>query len=212
MLEEKKLLIENQLRLLAASLGIEVAVSDINGFKNKHGWKTGLAKKLKVGNVNTISTWIRRGIPPARILEIDKVGIPREKWLRDEITQEMIKNAVLRKDPDKGHGGFSREEMATAVMDKEIPKDRVAKLPENDYDPFIRAVSGLKKIFDSGDTRVTETLLSNIAALGTASELLIKYRSLEKKVANLIKEHKPPEGKKERRKAWIVMKKAVELE
>lgn len=94
--------------------------------------------------------------------------------------------------------------------------------PEGADDPFAAAVSGLKQIFDSGDDRVCEAILANIGAFSFASQLLNKYRSLEKQVSkntdiiehlkDVIEEHKPPKGEEERRKAWIAMKKAIGLD
>jgi len=90
-----------QLRILASLLGIETLISDARGLKDFRGWESQLSDKLKLNSLSTLSTWIRRGkIPTARLYEIDRLGVPREKWHRDDINPTRLINALFRGDPD----------------------------------------------------------------------------------------------------------------
>ena len=52
--QTQKELVKNQLRLLAAAFGINIAIPHYEGWKDWHGWESELAKKLDLSGVNIL--------------------------------------------------------------------------------------------------------------------------------------------------------------
>ena len=111
-----------------------------------------------------------------------------------------------------GPDGQLKDHSVVDSQGKEVKGEKVS-VPAQ-IDPFAHAVSALKDIFDSGDPNVKSAILANINASQFTAHLLTRYENLESRlhaVETILNEYGPPEGKEERRRAWIKMKKAIGL-
>jgi|GEM_PF-4121577 len=181
MLTKKSALTKNQLRLLAAAMGIEIAVEDIAGFKDRHGWQTELARRMGLKSTTTIHEWIRRGVVPSRQrLKAKEMGIPDDKWFRDPISKEMILNAVLRGDPDRKTGSaeaaFEVADRKACIEVSEMTRALTATILEKGE--LKEEITKLK-----GDIRSLQALCDKLMA-----ELL---------------DNVPPKRAPERRQSWV---------
>ena len=205
---------KNKLRLLAAYMKIDVLLDNGQGIKDRHGWQTDLAKKLHMEGVlnspevNRVNIWINRGIPAAVILAIDKLGIPRNKWYREQITREMIWHAMVRKDPDYTPKKLTRRQMATAVMD-DIPLYGTTKKIEINgkaqqlilYEPTHDWIhDAVEEILDSEDREsiaALETMVRTIhAKIREQKKLKTRHREFETALEREKGKRKGRKGKK----------------
>ena len=75
-------------------------------------------------------------------------------------------------------------------------------------DPFARAVSALRRIFDYEDPMLSDMIMFSF-------NLIIQHKSFEARleaVEKIVKKHTPPGGVQERRQSWIEMKKAIGID
>lgn len=185
-------------------MGIGERIKLIRGDPEEDGLtQEQFASKIGVSQ-STVQNWEKGGFPKGdhlrSIHENCRVDI---HWLLTGVGKPYIGNDVKAV-----HLETLKDVVISPIISHPIQSD-------DSSDPFLNAISHLKKVFDAGDESLKHIVMVCLEVVGVASDIIKNQKDLSQTIDNLrqiINSHHPPEKDDERREAWMEMKKVIGID